>query len=147
MPAPKPAKPVPAAPNARTLTGQRGEALAARWLERHGWHIVGRNLRRGRREADIVARRSAADGRVLAVVEVKTARESRHPAPASVLAPRDPADLVLRLGAAQRRRLWSLAQELGREHNADVLQVLLITVLLGPNRESLLVHEVPLEDW
>lgn len=147
MSVPKPAQPSPATPHASALTGQRGEALAARWLERHGWQVEGRNVRRGRREADIVASRTAADGRVLAVVEVKSARESRHPAPASVLAPRDPADLVLRLGAAQRQRLWSLAQELGREHNADVLQVLLMTVLLGPNRESLLVHEVPLEDW
>ena len=147
MPSRKPADSSPAAPNARAATGQRGEALAARWLERHGWHIVGRNLRRGRREADIVATRAAADGRVLAVVEVKTAQESRRQIEASVLAPRDPADLVLRLRADQRRRLWVLAQELGREHNADVLQVLLMTVLLGPNRESLLVHEVPLEDW
>ena len=51
-------------PHAR---GRRGEALAEHYLARRGWIILGRNLRHGRLEVDLVAAR----GRVVAIVEVK----------------------------------------------------------------------------
>lgn len=48
--------------------GRNGETLAARMLQRHGWRILDRNYRAGRREIDLVARR----GRTVAFIEVKT---------------------------------------------------------------------------
>lgn len=48
--------------------GDRGEALAAQFLEGGGWRILGRNFRVGRKEVDLVARR----GEVVAFIEVKT---------------------------------------------------------------------------
>jgi putative endonuclease len=39
----------------RRVTGQRGEAAAVTWLASLGWTILGRNVRVGRDEVDIVA--------------------------------------------------------------------------------------------
>jgi putative endonuclease len=36
-------------------TGEKGEALAADWLTRHGYQILHRNWRHGRYEVDIIA--------------------------------------------------------------------------------------------
>lgn len=51
-----------------TEKGQRGEAQAARFLKRHGYHIIDRNIRMGRGELDIVAQKDD----ILAFVEVKS---------------------------------------------------------------------------
>jgi putative endonuclease len=48
--------------------GDRGEWLAAQFLEGGGWTILGRNFRVGHKEVDLVARR----GEVVAFIEVKT---------------------------------------------------------------------------
>ncbi len=63
----------------RTL-GQRGEALAARYLRRRGFRIVGRGVRTGLGELDLVA----VDGRTVVFVEVKTRQSDQqgHPAEA-----------------------------------------------------------------
>ena len=53
-----------------------GESAAAAWLAAHGYAVVGRNVRVGSDEADIVA---IAPGGALAIVEVKTRRGGWHP--------------------------------------------------------------------
>ncbi len=50
--------------------GAEGETRAARYLRRRGYRIVGRNVRAGGVELDLIARR----GRQLIFVEVKTRR-------------------------------------------------------------------------
>lgn len=58
--------------NARRRVWIRGERAARRWMRFHGWRILGRNIRRGRDELDIVA--IPRGGGVLAIVEVKASR-------------------------------------------------------------------------
>ncbi len=50
-------------------TGQRGEHIAAEFLEKKGWRIAERNYRAGRGEIDLIA---WANERLLVFVEVKT---------------------------------------------------------------------------
>ena len=52
----------------RAALGSEGEQLVARHLEREGFTIVGRNVRVGRLELDLVARRGA----LLVFCEVRT---------------------------------------------------------------------------
>ncbi len=60
--------------------GAWGEETAARWLERKGYRILGRNVRFGSRcELDLVARSPAPDA--LVFVEVKTRRSERFGRP------------------------------------------------------------------
>ena len=53
--------------NARQTLGRLAEQAAADHLSRQGWRLLGRNVRVGRGELDLIARR----GRVLVFVEVK----------------------------------------------------------------------------
>lgn len=66
-------------PRPRTL-GQRGEAVAARFLKKKGYILVARSDRMRLGEIDLVA----VDGRTVVFVEVKTRRshDSGHPAEA-----------------------------------------------------------------
>jgi putative endonuclease len=47
--------------------GLTGERVAERWLREHGWRLLGRRYRSGRRDIDLIAER---DG-LVAFVEVK----------------------------------------------------------------------------
>src|SRR5207248_9605576 len=76
----RPGSLAPAAPAGQTMQAKRdvkghlGECLAALYLESRGYGVLGRNLRRGRHELDILAEQ----GDFLVAVEVKWRRGDAH---------------------------------------------------------------------
>ena len=86
--------------NARQLFGRAAEDAAARYLVHRGWRLLGRNVRIGRGELDIVARR----GRVLAFVEVKARRTH------ACGAPEDAVGTLKRRQVARLAELWLAAR-------------------------------------
>ena len=78
--------------------GDQGERLVASWLEGHGFVVLGRNVRLGLLEIDIVAR----EGSVIALVEVRTRSPSALTSGFSSVGPAK----VLRLRRAGER-LWN----------------------------------------
>lgn len=70
--------------------GAEGEAHAAAYLERRGYRILGRNVREGGVEIDIIARR----GRTLVFIEVKTRRGGRYGPPHEAVDARKRARIV-----------------------------------------------------
>ncbi len=85
---------------ANARLGRAAEEAAARYLEARGWRILGRNVRVGRGELDLIVRR----GPVLAFVEVK-ARRTR-----SCGAPEDAVDGAKRRQVARLAELWLAAR-------------------------------------
>ncbi len=65
-------------------TGQRGEHIAAEFLEKKGWRIAERNYRAGRGEIDLIA---WANERLLVFVEVKTRSSDRFGPPEFFITP------------------------------------------------------------
>jgi len=86
--------------NARQRFGRAAEEAAAHHLTRTGWRLLGRNVRIGRGELDIVARR----GPVLAFIEVKGRRTSTCGAPEDAVGPRK------RRQVARLAELWLAAR-------------------------------------
>ena len=86
--------------NARQHYGRAAEEAAARHLIQHGWRLLGRNVRVGRGELDIVARR----GPVLAFVEVKARRTHTCGAPEDAISP------LKRRQVARLAELWLAAR-------------------------------------
>ena len=61
--------------------GNRGEEIAAAYLEQKGYAILERQFRTPVGEIDLIAR----DGRTLAFIEVKTRRSARYGQPAAAV--------------------------------------------------------------
>jgi len=86
--------------NASQQYGRAAEEAAARYLVQSGWRLLGRNVRIGRGELDIVARR----GPVLAFVEVKARRTHTCGAPEDAVSP------LKRRQIARLAELWLAAR-------------------------------------
>jgi putative endonuclease len=75
---------------ARQDLGKIGEAIAARWLRRHGWRVVAERFRSGHRDLDLVVER---DGTV-AFVEVKTRHRTAFSDPVEAVSWRKRRELI-----------------------------------------------------
>lgn len=62
----------------RHASGRRGERAAAAWLRKHGYHVLGRNLRSPAGEIDIVCLDPSR--RITVLVEVKTSTRTARDA-------------------------------------------------------------------
>ena len=86
----------------RQLLGKEAEAAAERFLRRKGYRILGRNVRVGRGELDIVARM----GETLIFVEVKARRTDHYGGVAHAVTARKERQLIqLAARYLARRRL------------------------------------------
>jgi len=106
----------------RIALGAAGENRAAHYLTRRGYRIVARNVRAGRVEIDIIARR----GRVLAFVEVKTRRTRAYGYPEDAVDARKRARLIRGAAAwlhsqpgARRSNMWIRFDVIVCERAAD----------------------------
>ena len=67
----------------RHLLGRQAEAMAAHYLEAHGFLVVGRNVRVGHLELDVIARKAG----LLVFCEVRARRDDRVMTPAQSITP------------------------------------------------------------
>lgn len=85
--------------------GRYAEICAAAFLSLAGYRVVGRNVRHGRLEIDLLAR----TGNLLAVVEVKYRRRARLGGAAAAVGWKKQRDLeTAAVGYVQRRRLTGI---------------------------------------
>jgi putative endonuclease len=95
----------------RVGLGQRGEALAAEALQRHGYRLVDRNWRCPLGEVDLIVERAAH----LYFVEVRTRRGRVYPTPEQTLTPRKRARMesvartYIGTHATEQPRTWHLS--------------------------------------
>ena len=82
--------------NARQQFGRAAEEAAAQYLLHRGWTLLGRNVRIGRGELDLIVRRAD----VLAFVEVKARRTAEYGTP------EDAVDARKRRKVARLAELW-----------------------------------------
>ena len=105
---------------ARQTMGRRGERVAQKWLEVHGWQIAERRFRNGRRDIDLVATRPEAEGRTVAFVEVKTRASADFGGPVSAVNWRKQREL------SRSAKVWmSRFQKPGDTFRFDVIGVIL----------------------
>jgi putative endonuclease len=111
--------------NARQQFGRAAEAAAARYLARQGWVLLGRNVRIGRGELDLIVRR----GDVLAFVEVKARRS------AACGSPEDAVDGRKRRQVARLAELWLAARPWALRGVSDVrFDVIAVDAAVCPSR-------------
>lgn len=110
-----------------TSPGVRGERVAERWLHKHRYRVIDRNLRVGDDEADLIARDP--DGRTIVIVEVKT-RTDRDSLPEERVDHRKQFRLARLAANLQTRKRYR-----GRPFRFDV-----IAVNLPPDDEPLVRH-------
>jgi putative endonuclease len=107
---------------ARQTMGKRGETVAARWLQVHGWSIAERRFRNGHRDIDLVATRPEDSGRTVAFVEVKTRASADFGGPVSAVNWRKQRELT------RSAKVWmSRFQKPGDIFRFDVIGVILGT--------------------
>ena len=105
---------------ARQTMGRRGERVAQKWLEVHGWQIAERRFRNGRRDIDLVATRAEAEGRTVAFVEVKTRASADFGGPVSAVNWRKQREI------SRSAKVWmSRFQKPGDTFRFDVIGVIL----------------------
>ena len=90
--------------NERQQLGRAAEEAAARYLQARGWRVLDRNVRIGRGELDLIARR----GPVLAFVEVKARRSGAAGAPEDAVTPRKRRQVARLAGLWLAVRPWAL---------------------------------------
>ncbi|WP_449373203.1 YraN family protein [Arthrobacter psychrolactophilus] len=106
--------------------GQRGERLAADYLEERGIRVIDSNWRCSTGEIDLVA----IDGADLVIIEVKTRRSRRYG---------DPLEAITR---AKLLRLRTLAVLWAREHNHVIgaLRIDAVGILMDKGAEPSIDH-------
>ena len=102
----------------RRAFGGEGERAACEYLRRKGWTIVDTNVRRGRGEIDIVARKR----RLTAFVEVKRRSSLRYGTPAEAV------------NREKQRRIVGAAALYMQEHSLEKVRFDVIEILPGEIR-------------
>ena len=108
---------------ARQQLGVRGERVAERWLNVHGWKIAERRFRIGHRDIDLIATRPAGESeRVVAFVEVKTRKTDSFGGPVAAVGWRKQRELV------RSAKVWIARNQ----KPSDTFRFDVIGVILGP---------------
>ena len=100
--------------------GRYGEKIAARYLKKHGYRVVGRNLHFGKNELDLVVKNKA----FLAFVEVKT-RSYEHVEDAEQYRPSLAVDREKRVRTAEAAKAYLRAHPTKLCPRLDVVEVCL----------------------
>lgn len=116
--------------NRRDPLGRRGEAEAWKYLRKHRYRLLGRNLRVPMGEADLLCRDP--DGETIVLVEVKSRRVADGVRPYA--APE------ASVHAHKRRKLASIARHLARANGWTKLRIDVVAVEFGPNPPPVVRH-------
>ena len=104
----------------RQNVGKRGEKIAARYLKKKGYRVVGRNLHFGKNELDLVVKSKE----ILAFVEVKT-RSYEHAEDAEQYRPALAVDHEKRVRTAEAAKAYLRAHPTRLCPRLDVVEVCL----------------------